>query len=104
MSYLSNRPRPQGVIEKCTFCLHRTRKGQMPACLEACPTGARKFGNLLDPESEVSQILRTKRVFILKEEVGTLPRFFYYFDERTPRADAGDADHQGSAVPEGATT
>ena len=50
MSYLSNRPRPKGVMEKCTFCLHRTREGKMPACLEVCPVGARKFGNVLDPE------------------------------------------------------
>jgi molybdopterin-containing oxidoreductase family iron-sulfur binding subunit len=57
----------------------------MPACLEACPVGARKFGNVLDPESEVAHILREKRVFVLKEDVGTLPRFFYYFDERYPR-------------------
>ena len=84
MSYLSNRPRPKGVTEKCTFCLHRTREGKMPACLEVCPTGARKFGNVLDAKSEVAQILKTNRVFVLKEEVGTLPRFFYYFDERYP--------------------
>jgi len=84
MSYLSNRPRQKGVMEKCHFCLHRTREGKMPACLEVCPTGARKFGNILDPKSEVRQILETKRVFVLKQEVGTLPRFFYYFDERDP--------------------
>jgi len=84
MSYLSNRPRPKGVMEKCTFCLHRTREGKMPACLEVCPTGSRKFGNILDPNSEVSQILKRNRVFVLKEEVGTMPRFFYYFDERFP--------------------
>ena len=84
MAYLSNRPRKKGVMEKCTFCLHRVREGRMPACLEACPVGARKFGNVLDPESEVSWILRTKRVFVLKEDVGTIPRFFYYFDERYP--------------------
>ncbi|TNF22377.1 MAG: 4Fe-4S dicluster domain-containing protein [Deltaproteobacteria bacterium] len=90
MAYLSNRPRPQGVMEKCTFCLHRTREGKLPACLEACPTGSRKFGNILDPDSEVSRILRTKRVFVLKEEANTMPRFFYYFDERYPQhADAG---------------
>lgn len=77
--YLSNRVRPKGVVEKCHFCLHRTREGQNPACLEACPTGARKFGNILDPESEVSIILKTKRVFILKEEQNTIPSFFYYF-------------------------
>ncbi|MGC4118663.1 MAG: polysulfide reductase NrfD [Myxococcales bacterium] len=46
--YLSNRLRPQGVMEKCTFCLHRTREGRLPACLEACPAGARVFGNLLE--------------------------------------------------------
>lgn len=84
MAYLSNRPRQQGVMEKCTFCLHRTREGRLPACLEVCPVGARKFGNVLDPASDVRQILATKRVFVLKEEVGTLPRFFYYFDERYP--------------------
>ena len=79
--YLSNRIRPQGVMEKCTFCLHRTRNGRLPACLEACPTGARVFGNLLDPDSEISWVLANKRVFVLKEELGTRPRFFYFFDK-----------------------
>ena len=49
--YLGNRPRMRGVMEKCTFCLQRVRDGRYPACVEACPVGARKFGNLLDPES-----------------------------------------------------
>ncbi len=80
-AYLSNRIRPQGVVEKCTFCLHRTRKGQLPACLEACPTGARVFGNLLDPKSDIRWVLQHKRVFVLKEELGTRPRFFYFFDK-----------------------
>ncbi|NUN12926.1 MAG: 4Fe-4S dicluster domain-containing protein [Myxococcales bacterium] len=79
-AYLSNRIRPQGVVEKCTFCLHRTRVGRLPACLEACPTGARVFGNLLDPNSEIRWVLENKRVFVLKEELGTKPRFFYFFD------------------------
>ncbi|MCU0658320.1 MAG: 4Fe-4S dicluster domain-containing protein [Polyangiaceae bacterium] len=79
--YLSNRIRPQGVVEKCTFCLHRTREGRQPACLEACPTGARVFGNLLDPASEIRWVLENKRVYVLKEELGTRPRFFYFFDE-----------------------
>ena len=80
-AYLSNRVRPQGVMEKCTFCLHRTRNGRLPACLEACPTGARVFGNLLDPKSEIRWVLENKRVFVLKEELGTKPSFFYFFDE-----------------------
>lgn len=80
-SYLSNRIRPQGVMEKCTYCLHRTREGRLPACLEACPTGARVFGNILDPDSEISWVLNNKRVFVLKEELGTKPSFYYFFDE-----------------------
>ncbi len=80
MAYLGNRPRHRGVMEKCHFCIQRTRAGRYPACLEVCPTGSRKFGSILDPSSEVSYILKNKRVFVLKEEVGTSPRFFYYFD------------------------
>jgi molybdopterin-containing oxidoreductase family iron-sulfur binding subunit len=81
MAYLGNRLRRQGVMEKCHFCVQRTRQGKYPACLEVCPAGARKFGNVLDPDSEVSYILRNKRVFVqLKEELGTSPRFYYYFD------------------------
>jgi molybdopterin-containing oxidoreductase family iron-sulfur binding subunit len=79
--YLSNRIRPQGVVEKCHFCLHRTRQGRLPACLEACPTGARVFGNVLDADSEIRWVLENKRVFVLKEELGTRPRFFYFFDK-----------------------
>jgi Fe-S-cluster-containing dehydrogenase component len=78
-AYLSNRVRPVGVVEKCTYCLQRTRNGRYPACLEACPTGARKFGDINDPNSEVRKILETKRVFVLKEELGTRPQFFYFF-------------------------
>ena len=77
--YLGNRPRPKGVVEKCTFCIQRTRAGRYPACVEACPVGARKFGNLLDPESEIRYIIEHKRVLVLKEELNTLPKFFYFY-------------------------
>ncbi|MBF0605593.1 MAG: 4Fe-4S dicluster domain-containing protein [Nitrospirae bacterium] len=76
--YLSNRPRPTGVMEKCTFCLQRTRKGLLPACLEACPTGARIFGNVLDPTSEIRYLIENKPVYRLKEEMGTSPAFWYF--------------------------
>jgi molybdopterin-containing oxidoreductase family iron-sulfur binding subunit len=79
-NYLGNRPRPRGVVEKCHFCTQRTRKGRQPACQEACPTGARVFGNLLDPHSEIRYILANKKVFRLKEELGTEPKFWYYTD------------------------
>ena len=59
------------MVEKCTFCIQRTRAGRYPACVEVCPVGARKFGNLLDPDSEIRYILENKRVFMLKEELNT---------------------------------
>ncbi|MDZ4169222.1 MAG: 4Fe-4S dicluster domain-containing protein [Coriobacteriia bacterium] len=66
-----------GVVEKCTFCIQRTRNGQTTVCTEACPVGARKFGDLNDPESEVSILLKTRRVWRLKEEFGTEPMIWY---------------------------
>jgi Fe-S-cluster-containing dehydrogenase component len=78
--YLGNRPRTKGVVEKCTYCIQRSREGRLPACAEACPTGARVFGNLLDPGSDIRWVLENKQVFRLKEELGTEPRFWYFMD------------------------
>ena len=78
--YLGNRVRKDGVVEKCTFCIQRTRQGRLPACAEACPTGARVFGNLLDPNSEIRWVIENKRVFRLKEDLETEPRFWYFMD------------------------
>ena len=77
--YLGNRPRPKGVVEKCTFCIQRTRKGLYPACVEVCPTGSRKFGNLADPKSEIRYVMEHKRVFLLKGDLNTQPKFFYFY-------------------------
>jgi molybdopterin-containing oxidoreductase family iron-sulfur binding subunit len=68
-------------MEKCTFCLQRTRKGKYTACVEVCPTGARKFGNLRDTNSEVRKIIEQERVFVLKEELGTIPQLYYVFSK-----------------------
>lgn len=78
--YLGNRMRKKGVVEKCTFCVQRSRKGKNPACVEACPTGARIFGNLLDPKSTIRWVLENKKVFRLKEDLGTEPKFWYFMD------------------------
>ncbi len=78
--YLGNRLRKKGVMEKCTFCVQRSRNGKNPACVEACPTGARVFGNLLDPKSEIRWVLENKKVFRLKEDLGTEPKFWYFMD------------------------
>ena len=66
-----------GVVVKCTFCVQRVRNGKTTACVEACPVGARKFGDLNDPKSEVSILLQTKTVIRLKEELGNEPMIWY---------------------------
>jgi len=78
--YLGNRMRGRGQMEKCTFCVQRSRSGRLPACVEACPTGARVFGNLLDPDSEIRFVLKNKKVFRFKEDLGTDPKFWYFVD------------------------
>ena len=78
--YLGNRMRWKGVMEKCTFCIQRTRQGKLPACADACPTGSRVFGNLLDPDSEIRFVLRNKKVFRFREALGTDPKFWYFMD------------------------
>ena len=66
-----------GVADKCTFCYHRVTRGQQPACVEVCPVGARKFGDLNDATSEVSVILRDQATRVLRPELGTKPRVHY---------------------------
>ncbi|HCY83570.1 MAG TPA: hydrogenase [Desulfobacteraceae bacterium] len=66
------------TVDKCTWCYHRVRKGLLPACVDVCPTGARKFGSLRDESSEVYQILKGPGVLtVLKKEMGTWPALYY---------------------------
>ena len=66
------------TAEKCTWCYHRVRKGLLPACVTVCPTGARKFGDLDDPESEVAKLLRAPHVIsVLKPDMGNEPELHY---------------------------
>ncbi|MBI4459115.1 MAG: 4Fe-4S dicluster domain-containing protein [Acidobacteria bacterium] len=84
--------RPKGVVEKCTLCHHRLQKARAkamsedrplasgeytPACVESCPPKAMVFGDLDDPNSEVSQLARSPRAFRLLEELGTKPKVIY---------------------------
>jgi molybdopterin-containing oxidoreductase family iron-sulfur binding subunit len=66
-----------GVIEKCTWCIHRIEQGKIPACVEICPVNALHFGDLNDPNSEVSKLLVNNKYFRLLEDLGTEPRVFY---------------------------
>lgn len=69
--------RPAGVVEKCTFCIHRVRLGKLTKCTEVCPKKARIFGNIADPNSTISRVLKERQGFRLKEELGTEPRIWY---------------------------
>lgn len=65
------------VVEKCTFCSHRLAEEQLPACVEACPHLARYFGDLDDPNSDVSKAIEGREYFHLLEEKGTKPSVYY---------------------------
>ena len=67
----------KGVEEKCTFCIHRVEKGLLPACVDNCPSFALNFGDLDDPDSNVSKLLEEKPSFRLEEEFNTKPRVYY---------------------------
>jgi molybdopterin-containing oxidoreductase family iron-sulfur binding subunit len=69
--------RPEGVVEKCTFCAQYTSQGIEPACCSACPANARIFGDLDDPDSEISKYLKDHETFTLGQEYNTHPRVFY---------------------------
>ncbi len=66
-----------GYVDKCTFCLHRVRKGEAPACVSICPTFCLHFGDLNDPGSEVSKLLLTRKYKTLKTEEGLEPNVYF---------------------------
>lgn len=68
---------PEGHVDKCTFCLHRVRKGDQPACVEVCPTHSLHFGDLNDPDSEVSRLRASRASKTLHPEAGTRPQQFF---------------------------
>ena len=70
--------RTKGVMEKCTMCKERTDRGDEPMCVVCCPTKARTFGDLDDPNSEVSRMIREKHAYVLLEEQGTRPQVHYF--------------------------
>lgn len=65
------------TVEKCIMCHHRVTKGGIPACVEGCPARARFFGDLNDPESEVSRLIANREYTQLLPEEGTSPNVYY---------------------------
>jgi Fe-S-cluster-containing dehydrogenase component len=81
--------RPRGVVEKCTFCVHRIDRAMdqgltpgvdpqaTPACVQICPVNARTFGDANDPNSPMSRFLEENETFRLREDFGTEPKVHY---------------------------
>lgn len=93
--------RERGVVEKCSFCVQRIQEAKlnakierrllrdgeiMPACAQACPSNALVFGDLNDPESRVSQLIKDPRNYHVLEELHTLPSVGYLTKIRNPRS------------------
>jgi molybdopterin-containing oxidoreductase family iron-sulfur binding subunit len=105
--------RERGVIEKCSFCVQRIQEKKMeaklenrslkdgeiqPACVQSCPSGALVFGNLNDPDSEVSKLKEQERNYHLLEQLHTLPSVGYLTKVRNtePEPGEGGPSHGGS--------
>ena len=70
--------RGKGVVEKCTLCKERTDRGDEPMCVKCCLAKARVFGDLDDPESEISRVIRERNATVLLPEQGTRPQVRYF--------------------------
>ena len=66
-----------GIVEKCTFCYNLIDRGEVPACMQLCPGRARYWGDLDDPESEVSMAIAGRETMRINEGAGTEPNVFY---------------------------
>jgi len=69
--------RRDNIVEKCIFCDHRLKNGELPYCVVACPSGARIFGDLEDPAGDVAKAMKEHKHFVLKPEAGTKPNVYY---------------------------
>ncbi|ACV22810.1 DMSO reductase iron-sulfur subunit [Slackia heliotrinireducens] len=67
-----------GKVGKCDFCKGRIDRGEAPACMVLCPGRARYWGDIDDPESEISKAIAGREIELLFEEAGTEPQFFYF--------------------------
>ncbi len=80
-------------VTKCTWCHHRIDVGLEPACVNACPTRALIFGDIHDPESEISRVLAANPVQTLKPDRATFPHVFYIAADAVAMHTHGGAPH-----------
>jgi tetrathionate reductase subunit B len=74
--------------DKCDFCIHRVQKGLVPSCVNSCVGGARIFGDLSDPDSEISRLIARNRVTVLRSAMGTFPNVYYIDADHSDENDA----------------
>ena len=67
----------KNIPQKCTFCVHRLEKGESPRCVQACPSECLVFGDLDDPESDVSKLLKSAKAEVFHPEWKAKPRVYY---------------------------
>lgn len=77
-----------GAADKCDFCQHRTSQGLEPSCVNTCVGRARIFGDINDPDSEVSKLIAKNAVSVLRREMGTQPNVFYIAADHADESDA----------------
>lgn len=87
----------KGVMEKCTFCVHRVDKGMVPACVDTCPVGALRFGDLESDESPISTYVRNRDQFRLLEELGTDPGVIY-LGGTPPTSDSREIERPNTGI------
>ena len=75
------------VADKCDFCIHRVSEGLEPSCVNTCVGGARIFGDLADPDSNISKLTASNRVTVLRREMGTFPNVYYIGADYTDELD-----------------
>jgi MoCo/4Fe-4S cofactor protein with predicted Tat translocation signal len=100
--------RTRGVMEKCSFCIQRIQYGKLQAklqnrklkdgdvktaCQQTCPTGAIVFGDLKDPNSEISRLFRNDRAYHMLEEINVQPSVAYMTKIRNTEDVAGKTAH-----------
>lgn len=90
----------KGIMEKCTFCVHRVEKGLQPACVVTCPTDALIFGDADNPDTPVSAYLRDRTSWQLLEEAGTDPRV-HYVGGKHPSKDLKEIERPKATVSHG---
>jgi molybdopterin-containing oxidoreductase family iron-sulfur binding subunit len=103
--------RSRGIMEKCSFCVHRIRRATrtarsqdrqlldgeiQTACSSACPTSALNFGNFNDPNSKVSTMRKDQRHYTLLDQFATEPNVIYLAKVDTDRkVGSGEAASHG---------